>query len=455
MILIPEQVKALRDEIKRLEEQKKDYEEYFKNAEKTTMDLGFVKYVDTTLESSSYSNIRAKLQSYKSALEENEFIDLKESDTINYGTEFTVLYDDSKEEATYTLVENPIGLTRANINQDKGYMPYDSNLGKAVWGKTIDDEFSYTFNLEGRKDAITITGKIVKIIKKSNKDIHFIMSRPKSARISKKNEIIRKKAYMKNDTKELNKLHEITLSQFKLLKEEQERLRNSLAKLKKYEDRIMVGSIITLKNKNNKTRMYTIVDKDEYDVHSEINANSTVASRIFVKHKGDYVKENFSYKENGKCRTTTYTGEIIDIDNSNIEKEESVYSSIWSIYARLGIVNKMFREAKIVEAPLDNKIGIGSKVSIMTFEDGHIQNRRVEIINQAVSTELNTDYIEAISPLGEEIIGLKDNQDFSYHYYSTLYNKVVIGNGIVYDINNNMNETLAKDPLTYQKKRRG
>ena len=209
-------------------------------------------------------------------------------------------------------------------------MPYDSNLGKAVWGKTIDDEFSYTFNLEGRKDAITITGKIVKIIKKSNKDIHFIMSRPKSARISKKNEIIRKKAYMKNDTKELNKLHEITLSQFKLLKEEQERLRNSLAKLKKYEDRIMVGSIITLKNNNNKTKMYTIVDKDEYDVHSEINANSTVASRIFVKHKGDYVKENFSYKENGKeCFIHGNRGK----SNQN-KKSEALIQEIENLYLK-------------------------------------------------------------------------------------------------------------------------
>ena len=78
-----------------------------------------------------------------------------------------------------------------------------------------------------------------------------------------------------------------------------------------------------------------------------------------------------------------------------------------------------------------------------------------EIINQAVSTELNTDYVEAISPLGQEIIGLKNNQMFDYRYLSTLDNNTLVGTGVVYDINNNMNETLAKDPLTYQKKRRG
>lgn len=455
MILIPEQVKALREEIKRLEEEKKDYELYFKECEKSTSESGFVKYADTTIEVDNYNKTREKLDSYERALVENEFVDLKDTDTINYGTEFTVLYDDTKEKATYTLVQNIIGLIRENINGENSYMSYDSNLGRAVVGKTINDDFSYTFNLEGRKDAITITGKIANIIKKSNKDIHFIMSRPKAARISKRSAIVRKKAYKENDTKELDKLHEITLSQFKLLKEEQERLMVSLAKLKKYEDRIVVGSTITLKDKNDQTKVYTVVDKDACDVNTEINANSAMASRLFIKHKGDYVKENYTYKLNGRYKTKCYTGQIIDIDNSKIAKEESVYSSIWSIYARLGLVNKMLRESKIVTPPSDNTIGVGSKVSIITFEDGEIQNRRVEIINQAVSTELNTDYIEAISPLGQEIIGLKNNQKFDYRYFSILDNNTLLGNGIVYDINNNMDEELAKDPLTYQKRRRG
>ena len=60
-----------------------------------------------------------------------------------------------------------------------------------------------------------------------------------------------------------------------------------------------------------------------------------------------------------------------------------------------------------------------------------------------------------ISPLGQEIIGLRNNQTFEYNYFSKLENKVLHGTGIVYDINNNMQEYLAKDPLTYQKKKRG
>ena len=40
-------------------------------------------------------------------------------------------------------------------------------------------------------------------------------------------------------------------------------------------------------------------------------------------------------------------------------------------------------------------------------------------------------------------------------HYRILDNNTLLGNGIVYDINNNMDEELAKDPLTYQKRRRG
>lgn len=455
MILIPEQVKALRDEIKRLEEQKKDYEEYLKSCEKTSMDLGFIKYADTTLEVDNYNDICKKIEAYKRALVDNKFIDSTASDFIDYGTEFTIIFDDTKEKETYTLVENLIGLTRANINQDKGYIPYDGNLGKAVWGKTVDDNFSYTFNLKGRKDAITITGKIIDIVKKSNSDIHFITSRPKSARISMKSKELIDKLYEEGDRTSLSKMYEITLSQYQLLQEEEERLINALTKLQKYEDRIMVGSVITLKDKANQTKKYTVVDKEDYDVHSEINANSIMASRLFSKHKGDFIEERYSYKKNGKDKTTIYIGEIVEIDNSFVSKQKSNDFAINSIYNRLDVIDRLLKTSINVIPSTDDTIGAGSKVSIMTFEDGQIQNRRVEIINQAVSTELNTDYIEAISPLGEKIIGLKDNQDFSYRYYSTLENKVAIGNGIVYDINNNMNETLAKDPTAYQKKRRG
>ena len=119
MLLIPEQVKALRDEINRLEDKKIEIENYFKECEKSTLDPGFVKYSDTTLEVDEYNAVCKKLDSYKRALVENEFTDLKESMTIDCGSSFTVLYDDTKEEETYTLVQNMIGLTSNNIGKEK------------------------------------------------------------------------------------------------------------------------------------------------------------------------------------------------------------------------------------------------------------------------------------------------------------------------------------------------
>ena len=100
MLLIPEQVKALRDEVNRLEDKKIEIENYFKECEKSTLDPGFVKYSDTTLEVNEYNAVCKKLDSYKRALVENEFTDLKGSTTIDCGSSFTILYNDTKEEET-------------------------------------------------------------------------------------------------------------------------------------------------------------------------------------------------------------------------------------------------------------------------------------------------------------------------------------------------------------------
>ena len=162
------------------------------------------------------------------------------------------------------------------------------------------------------------------------------------------------------------------------------------------------------------------------------------------------VIENFSYKKHGKDKTTTYTGEIIEIDNSNVLKPKSSYSNIHSIKTKLEKINLLLSKVVIIPSPSDNLVGVGSKVSIMTFEDEEIQNIRVEVINKALSSEDTHSYIESTSAIGAAIIGLGNNDTFNYYD-----NEGMFHDGVVYDINNNMNEKLAKDPTTYQKKRRG
>ena len=75
---------------------------------------------------------------------------------------------------------------------------------------------------------------------------------------------------------------------------------------------------------------------------------------------------------------------------------------------------------------------------------------RVEVINEAVSSEDNYSYIEATSSLGASIIGLSNNERFEY-----LDDNNEIKEGMVCDINNNVLEKVAPNPLVYQNKRRG
>ena len=456
MILIPEQVKALRDKIIELEEEINDYIEYLKNCEKSCPDDGFVKYCDNSLEERDYEIKRAKLKEYKEALIKSEFLD-QDSLVVDYGSKVVIKYDDEDYEETYTLLETSIGLESYLINRDNGYISVKSLLGENIKDKKVGDTFSYEVAVKGKKNKITISGRIIDIIKKTNKDLHFIMSRPKANRISKKNEIVRKDAYKNNDIKEFSKVYEITLSQYNLLKEEKERLTEALLRLKKDDDKISIGSIITLKDKKDNINKYTIVDKDDIDYSKEIDANTITFSRLISKKKGDYIDDVTHYYVNGKSKVQKYFGEIIDIDNSNVItlEKETTYLNIWAIYSRLGIVSRLLKNAKVVMPPCDDTIGVGSKVSVMTFEDGKVQNRRVEVINQAVSSELNSDYVEIISPLGQEIVSLSNNQRFTYNYYSNLMKRVVQGEGIVYDICNNTLEKLISNPLTYQKRKRG
>ena len=164
MILIPEQVKALRDKIIELEEEINDYIEYLKNCEKSCPDDGFVKYCDNSLEERDYEIKRAKLKEYKEALIKSEFLD-QDSLVVDYGSKVVIKYDDEDYEETYTLLETSIGLESYLINRDNGYISVKSLLGENIKDKKIGDTFSYEVAVKGKKNKITISGRIIDIIK--------------------------------------------------------------------------------------------------------------------------------------------------------------------------------------------------------------------------------------------------------------------------------------------------
>ncbi len=425
MILIPEQVKAIRDRINELQ---------------YTIDNSTI-YFDEVMTLNDKRNKEEQIRYLHRILEESEFVERAEDAVIDYGTKFVIKFSGENQEEIYTLAENEVGLNSGSFNQNNGYVSTDGLLGNNVKGKKEGDTFRYKVKIKGRKDSITISGKILKVFRKTKNDMDFIISRPMSERFATR-KILTESIKCKEN--------EVTLNQYMLLKEEKTRLSNLLLRIKKYENRIMVGSIIKLKDKSGNIKQYTIVDKDDYDIDNEINANNAMGSRLFAKHEGDYVKERFSYIKNGKDETTTYNGEIIEIDNSNVLRLANSCHNLYTIKTRLSKIDRLLEKVKIIKGPTNDRIGIGSKVSIMTFENGEVQNKRVEVINKALSSEDNYSYIELNSTIGSAIIGLKSNDNFSYYNKDGSFHV-----GIVYDVNNNMQEVIASDPLAYQKRRKG
>ena len=439
MILIPEQVKALRDKIYILEEQKRSYDEYNKTDERNLIAPRFEDYIDNTFETRDNSEIEKNLKKYKDVLKEGEFLTKVNEDEINYGTMFDIKFDDDDEIERWILSQNSIGLKSTNFEQINKYISAEGKLGQAIKGKKEGETFSYTITT--KEGTLALTGTIIKIVNKTKKDINFIISRPMSERHAKKKLVI--------DCVEPKK-DEITINQYRLLEEEKKHLENALRKFEVYENRIIAGSLVTLEVLKGKTRTFEITEREDMNPREGIIASSPVMKKIFSKKVGDRIEEVYYYKENGKRKGTRYYGTIIDIDNSKVEREESIYKNIYQVKSRLRKVNRLLETAKVITSIEDDKVGIGSKLTLITFENNDTKMLRVEVINEAVSSEDNYSYIEATSSLGASIIGLSNNERFEY-----LDDNNEIKEGMVCDINNNVLEKVAPNPLVYQNKRRG
>lgn len=101
--------------------------------------------------------------------------------------------------------------------------------------------------------------------------------------------------------------------------------------------------------------------------------------------------------------------ELIDEEIKKIKSKAKSLSNI----ARGRWLSKLI-SIPVVEPPMDDTIGVGSKVSVLlTNDDGSTSVKNFEFINRAVSTELESHYVEAITPFGVAIAGLRANDTFS------------------------------------------
>lgn len=103
-----------------------------------------------------------------------------------------------------------------------------------------------------------------------------------------------------------------------------------------------------------------------------------------------------------------------------IEAERLTRKVDRSAINRLTVVKKLLKDAKVLEAT-DGTIGVGTKFEIKINRDGVIETKTAEMINQAVSDEIDTDYVERISPLGYQLFGLRVGDPFSYREGNKTY----------------------------------
>lgn len=137
-------------------------------------------------------------------------------------------------------------------------------------------------------------------------------------------------------------------------------------------------------------------------------------------------------------------------------QKELLCTELKQIYAKMNSENKKYFSSRIKSIKYylgmdvasledENSIGIGSEFTLKLFIDDEEFVSNLEMINRAVSDELDREYIERISPMGSKIYGLKEGERFTYRDGR---NKIIFGT--VYNIQNVISN---KDINNYQYKK--
>lgn len=78
-------------------------------------------------------------------------------------------------------------------------------------------------------------------------------------------------------------------------------------------------------------------------------------------------------------------------------------------------IREIIDTCKLVVPESDDKIEVGSRVKLTLMDGEDMKEKAFEFINHAVSTELDSHYVEEISSLGQSIKGLKQGDTFVCH----------------------------------------
>ena len=100
---------------------------------------------------------------------------------------------------------------------------------------------------------------------------------------------------------------------------------------------------------------------------------------------------------------------LLRIEKARLEKSPGLDNK-----RRYNEVSRLLETAQVAEEVTDGSIGIGTTFDILITDGAESHVKTVEMINYAVSDELDDAYIERISPAGSKAFGLKANDKFSY-----------------------------------------
>ena len=92
---------------------------------------------------------------------------------------------------------------------------------------------------------------------------------------------------------------------------------------------------------------------------------------------------------------------------------------------RLSDIKKMIQTRRVARPIDDSGISAGSFVELFITDGTSTTVTNFEYINRAVSSELEVEYVERISPLGTKIFGLKPNDTFSFQKGNKTYKGIV------------------------------
>ena len=155
----------------------------------------------------------------------------------------------------------------------------------------------------------------------------------------------------------------------------------------------------------------TIQEIDEDSSHYERfirEVPTTKRMSQLAKNKLKELKENNIEEYQCWHQLTRSQKTLVQEELAKICNDSKDYSDI-----RMRSFYEKLLEGETAIAVEGDSIGVGSIVTLQLVDDaGNIIEKTFEMINRAVSSELESDYVERISPLGIQIYGLKPSDTF-------------------------------------------